>query len=184
MRSAKLILGLAACALALACGDGAPANTAANTAAVAAATPAAQTADGHLITHAAAGIRFEVPAGWKSEADGEQFDLESGDGEVSVTFWVPAEQEFDAAAKAIGEELGKQIKNLKFDGEPKEGTHNGMDHVSVTGSGQADGKNVVFSADLLQAKKPVIVLTFASPENYKEHEAEYVKLVRSIKKVD
>ena len=123
-----------------------------------------------------------MPAGWKTDEEGEQYRLLSADGDISVTFWVPVEGDFQNAAKAIGEEIGKQLTDLKYDAEPRQDKHNGMDHVSVTGSGKAEGRNVTFSADLLQAKKPVIILTFTSPENFRRHEAEYSKFVSSIKR--
>jgi hypothetical protein len=105
------------------------------------------------------------------------------DDSIAIVFWVTEAGDFEAAATALGEELAKMIKKLKFDGEPKEGKHNGMPHVSVSGSGQIEGADIAFSADLLMAKKPVIVLTFASPENFEKHGNSYLKLVQSIKKV-
>lgn len=180
MRPTKLILGLAACALALACDSPAPATNPAGTAA-ASASPVAQ--GGEFITHTGAGLRFDIPAGWKAEADGERYDLESADGEIVVTFWVPAEAQFEDAARAVGEELSRQIEDLKFDGEPREDTHNGMGHVAITGSGKSEGKEVAFSADLLQATKPVIVLTFGPRDAFRKHRDDYSRLVNSIKKI-
>lgn len=201
-RHTKLALCLAAYAVAFACGGGgdgadsqnrpantAAANTAANTntaanaggashaPATAAQGPAAQT-----VSHPEAGLQFDVPAGWKTDEEGEQYRLVSADGDISVTFWVPVEGDFENAAKAIGEEIGKQLTDLKYDAEPRQDKHNGMDHISVTGSGKAEGRNVNFSADMLRAKRPVIILTFSSPENFKHHEAEYSKFVSSIKR--
>jgi predicted Zn-dependent protease len=153
----------------------------------ASAAPAAQAAAaqaGKTFTHEGAGVTFNVPAGWKAEPDGNQLTVSPDDESVALVFWVTEEDDFDAAAKALGEELAKQIKNLKFDGEPKADKHNGMDHASVTGSGQVDGKDVVFSADILEAKKPLIVLTLGSLENIEKHAAEFAQLVKSIKKID
>jgi len=86
-------------------------------------------------------------------------------------------------AEALGEELGKQIKNLKLDGEPKEGTHNGMQYAAVRGSGQIEGEEIIFSADLLAAKKPVIILSFGTADGLQKHAGEYAELVKSIKKI-
>ena len=186
-----LCLGLLG-ALALTCGspaananmtNAAKASDTTNTAA----TLAASTQDasgGQIFTHKEGGITFEMPNGWKAEPDGDQLTISPPDDSIGVVFWVTKEDDFEAAANALGEELGKQIKNLKLDDDTKEDTHNGMPHASVSGSGQMEGQNIVFSADLLQAKKPVIVLTFASPENFKKHEADYIKLVKSIKKAE
>ena len=135
-------------------------------------------------THEAGGITFELPAGWKAEPDGEQITASPAEGGISIVLWVTKEEEFEDAAKALGEELGKQIKNLKFDGEPKGGTHNGMHYESVKGSGQIGGDDIVFSADLLAAKKPVIILSFGTADGLQKHAAEYGELVKSIKKIE
>lgn len=148
-----------------------------------AANPAAAQSEGKTFTHEGAGVTFELPAGWTAEPDGEQLTVSPADDSFAIVFWVTEAEDFDAAAKALGAELAKQIQNLKLDGEPKADTHNGMDHASVTGSGQVEGKDIVFSADILEAKKPLIVLTLGSLENLQKHAADFSKLVKSIKKV-
>jgi hypothetical protein len=145
--------------------------------------PAVAAQDGKTFTHEGAGVTFIVPAGWTAEPDGNQLTVSPADESVALVFWVTEEEDFDAAAKALGEELAKQIKNLKFDGEPKADKHNGMDHASVAGSGQVDGKDILFSADILEAKKPLIVLTLGSLENLQKHATEFAQLVKSIKKI-
>jgi predicted Zn-dependent protease len=152
-------------------------------AAFAAANPAAAQSEGKTFPHAGAGVTFELPAGWTAEPDGAQLTVSPADESIALVFWVTEEDDFDAAAKALGAELAKQVKNLKLDGEPKADTHNGMAHAAVTGSGQVEGKEVVFSADILEAKKPLIVLTLGSLENLQKHAADFSKLVKSIKKV-
>ena len=147
------------------------------------AAPAAAQSEGKTFTHQAGGITFTLPAGWKAEPDGEQITASPADGGISIVFWVPEEETFEAAADALGEELGKQVKNLKLDGEPKEGTHNGMSYAAVKGSGQIEGEDIIFSADLLGAKRPVIILSFGTAEGLQKYAAEYGQLVQSIKKV-
>jgi predicted Zn-dependent protease len=179
----NLLLGLGvAAALTLACAVPTPSDASAGTAGDA---PAAAAAQGEVktYTHEAGGITFDVPPGWKAEPDGAQLTVSPEDDSVGVVFWVTEEEDFEHAAKALGVELGKQVKNLKIDDEPKVNTHNGMQHAAVTGSGQVGGHDVLFSADLLQAKKPFIVLTFGSEESLKKHAAEYSQLVKSIKQV-
>jgi hypothetical protein len=58
-----------------------------------------------------------------------------------------------------------------------------MDHAAVSGSGKVDGKEILFSADILEAKKTLIVLTLGSAAVLQKHAADYTKLVKSIKKV-
>ena len=177
MKIRNVILPLVAAGLLAA----APALVPAEASSPAHAAAAAQ--EGKTFTHQGAGVTFELPAGWTAEPDGDQLTVSPADDSIALVFWVTEEDDFDAAAKALGAELGKQIQNLKLDGEPKADTHNGMDHASVTGSGQVEGKDIVFSADILEAKKPLIVLTFGSMENLQKHSADYSKLVKSIKKV-
>ncbi|HEX8502574.1 MAG TPA: hypothetical protein VF659_18475 [Pyrinomonadaceae bacterium] len=176
MKTRNFILGLAAAATLAASAARVP---------VKASSPvtAAAAQEGKTFTHAGAGVTFELPAGWTAEPDGDQLTVSPADESVALVFWVTEEDDFDAAAKALGAELAKQIKNLKFDGEPKADKHNGMDHAAVSGSGQVDGKDILFSADILEAKQPLIVLTMGSSENLQKHSAEYMKLVKSIKLV-
>ena len=147
------------------------------------AAPAAAQSEGKTFTHEDGGITFTLPAGWKAEPDGAQLTASPEAGGISISFWVTEEDDFEAASEAVGEELGKMLKNIKFDGEPKESTHNGMPNASFTGSGQIEGQDVLFSADLLQAKKPVIVLTFGVADQIQKHAGAYSQLVKSIKKV-
>ena len=149
---------------------------------VTAAKPAAAQA-GQVFTHEEGGIQFTLPDGWKSEVEGEQLTVSPPGGGIGMVFWVPEGDTFEAAVAALEEELGKTVKNAKFDGEAKEDTHNGMPHAGLSGTGVIEGDEVGFSVDLLMAKKPVIVLTFASAENFKKFEADYMSLVKSIKKV-
>jgi predicted Zn-dependent protease len=139
--------------------------------------------DGETFTHEEGGIQFTAPDGWKAEAEGEQLTVSPPGGGIGIVFWVPEGDTFEAAVAALEEELAKTVKNAKFDGEAREGTHNGMAHATLTGSGPIEGEEMAFSVDLVMAKKPVIILTFASAENFKKHEAEYHSLVKSIRKV-
>jgi hypothetical protein len=133
-------------------------------------------------THAKSGLQFDLPEGWTAEPDGEQMVVSSPDDTFSVVFWVAEDEEFQAAVESLDEELGKTIKNIKMTNEGKEGTHNGMPYFSANGTGQVEGVAVLWSVDLLMAKKPVIILTFAATEHYNKHIGAYKKLVASIKK--
>jgi len=188
LRAANFIsVAVAACALALGCA--APQTFAAGVGGVRphstiSASAAASQSDDHTFTHKEGGITFELPDGWKAEPDGDQLTVSSPDKSIAVVFWVTEDKDFDAATKALGEELGKQIKNLKFDGEAKGDTHNGMAHSYVSGSGQIEGQDILFRTDILMAKRPVIVLTFGSADNLQKHAEDYSKLVKSIRKVE
>lgn len=143
-------------------------------------TVAATAQDAQHYTHKDSGVTFELPEGWEAEPDGEQLTVSSADKSVALVFWVPAEGTFDAAVKALDEELEKTIQEMKADGDVKVDTHNGMRHAGQSGTGKIEGKDILWSVDMLQAKKPVIVLTFAAPGQIEKHAADYAKLVKSI----
>jgi len=138
---------------------------------------------GETFTHADAGIKFELPKGWKAEPDGEVITVSTPDDSLQMVFWVPDEDTFDAAIKDLDKELGKTIKNIKQTGKGTQDTHNGMPHYSVSGTGDVDGVTIEWSVDVLGAKKPVIILSFAAPGVWEKHAAAAGKFIASIKKI-
>jgi len=138
---------------------------------------------GETFTHSDAGVRFQLPKGWKAKPDGEVITVSSADDALQVVFWVPDQDTFEAAVKELDKELGKTIKNLKTTGKPTQDTHNGMAHYGENGTGVVDGATIEWSVDVLGAKKPLIILTFAAPNLIEKHADNYLKLVQSIKKV-
>ncbi len=149
--------------------------------------PAQQTATSpsgaNIYTHAEGGIQFEVPAGWKAEPNGEQMTLSTQDSSLSIVLWVPAEDNFDQAVEELDKELGKTITNVKPGGEPRETTVGGMPTFSQSGTGVVEGNQIQWAVDIIKAKKPVIVLTFAAPGVWEKHQGEYQKFASSIKPV-
>ena len=144
---------------------------------------AAPAQGGETFTHSDAGVKFELPRGWKAKPDGEVITASSADDSLQVVFWVPTENSFDAAVKELDKELAKTIKNIKTVGKPIQNTHNGMPHYEEAGTGDVEGATIVWSVDVLGAKKPLIILTFAAPNLYEKNEAAYMKLFNSIKKI-
>jgi hypothetical protein len=140
--------------------------------------------DSNVFTHKEGGVQFEVPSGWKATPSGDNMTVSSEDGALQVVFWVPDEDSFDAAVKELDKEISKTIKNVKTVGTPTKDTHNGMPHYGESGTGEVDGTTIAWSVDVLSAKKPVIILSFAAPNLYEKNSAAYEKLINSIKKVD
>ena len=138
---------------------------------------------GETFTHSDAGVRFQLPKGWKAKPDGEVITASSADDALQVVFWVPDEANFDAAVKELDKELGKTIKNMKTVGKPAEDVLNDMPHYGETGTGDVDGTTIVWSVDVLGAKKPLIILTFAAPQLFEKHAPAYEQLLNSIKKI-
>lgn len=138
---------------------------------------------GKTFTHAEAGVQFQLPAGWKAKPDGEVITVSSADDALQVVFWVPDENTYDAAVKELDKELGKTIKNMKTEGKPTQDVLNGMQHYGETGTGDVNGATIVWSVDVLGAKKPLILLTFAAPNLFEKNADAYEKLLSSLKKV-
>ncbi|MGZ5435504.1 MAG: hypothetical protein ACXWID_05135 [Pyrinomonadaceae bacterium] len=136
-----------------------------------------------VFTHQEAGVRFQLPKGWKAKPEGEVITASSADDALQVVFWIPDEANFDAAVKELGTELGKTIKNMKTVGKPAEDVLNDMPHYGETGTGDVDGTTIVWSVDVLGAKKPLIILTFAAPSLFEKHSSAYEQLLNSIKKI-
>ena len=148
----------------------------------AAVTPVA-VQNGQTFTHPDAGVQFELPKGWKAKPDGEVITASSADDGLQVVFWVPDEATFDAAVKELDKELSKTIKNMKTEGKPTQDTHNGMPHYEEAGTGVVNGATIAWSVDVLGAKKPLIILTFAAPNLYEKNAEAYDRLIMSIKKI-
>ncbi len=163
-----LMLGVA---LALACSGGSDKNTTSTNATDKKEQPANtdktkssdSAQDANVFTHKEGGIKFEVPNGWKATPDGDNMTVSSADGGLQVVFWVPAENSFDAAVKDLDKEVSKTIKNVKTVGKPTQDVHNGMPHYGESGTGDVNGNTIVWSVDVLSAKKPVIILRGAKP---------------------
>lgn len=145
-------------------------------------TPVAQAND--TFTHKDAGVTFTLPKGWTAKPDGDTITASSSDDSVQVVLWVPDEDTFDAAVTALDKELNKTIKNMKTTGKGKSDTHNGMAHYEESGTGEVSGTTIMWSVDVLAAKKPLIILTFAAPNILDKHVNEYLQLVGSIKRVE
>ena len=59
-----------------------------------------------------------------------------------------------------------------------------MAHYGQNGTGEVEGATIAWSVDVLGAKKPLIILTFAAPNVLEKHADDYLKLVGSIKKIE
>ncbi len=143
---------------------------------------ATSTQDEQTFHHKDAGIQFILPKGWKAKPDGEVITVSSEDDAVQMVFWVPDAETFDAAVKELDKELAKTVKNTKVTSKGKSDTHNGMPHYGESGTGEVGDVTIAWSVDVLAAKKPVLILTFAAPELIEKHAGELVKLIESIKK--
>ena len=142
-----------------------------------------------VFVHDEGGIQFTAPKGWKSPNGDKDSDnvitLTSPDEQLEVTFYIPDEESQEEASQGIVEELAKYIKNAKVAQKEQESTINGLKTVSVAGSGEDvdDGDKVDWDLTIIQAKKPVFVVSIATPAQYAKNDAAYQMLIQSIKPV-
>jgi len=172
----KLIICLSLALLASVLGAGASAESTARVAVTA-------TQGGEVFTHSDAGIKFQLPRGWKAKPDGEVITVSTADDSLQMVFWVPDEDTFDEAVKALDKELAKTVKNIKTTDKGTSDTHNGMPHFSEGGTGTVNGTTIEWSVDVLAAKKVIIILTFAAPGIAEKHAQAAAQFVASIKKI-
>jgi hypothetical protein len=173
LKTPTIILGLA---LSIVTVGSAPAKSSASVIAV-------RAQDDRIYTHQDAGVKFELPKGWKAEPDGEVITVSTPDDSLQMVFWVPDEDTFDAAVKDLDKELGKTIKNIKTTGKETKDMHNGMPHYGQSGTGEVEGTTIEWSVDVLGAKKPVIILSFAAPGVWEKNAENAGKFIASIKKI-
>ncbi len=139
---------------------------------------------GEVFTHQEGGIQFTAPANWKSKKEEDALTVMTSDDTLSVVFWVPKGDDFNQAVDDLSKQLDSVIKNSKLTSPGQETMHNGMKAYTASGTGEVDNEQIVWEVDILQAKKPVFVVSFAAPAQFTKHESEYKQLLSSIKKVN
>jgi hypothetical protein len=127
------------------------------------------------------GLQYELPKGWKADnqEDGSVF-LTFGDGACNVSFVF--DDNYPAVVDGIKTSLKEKLTDLKFDGAAKEDTHNGMKHISESGTGMMKGMKMTWSIDILKATRHVTMLTVGVEEVLQKHVDEYAKFISSLKK--
>jgi predicted Zn-dependent protease len=140
-------------------------------------------ADNNLFTHEKAGIKFEKPDGWKHEADGDTMTLYAPDHSMSIVITVAQEDSLDQAINELDSELSNVMTDIESNGKPQKSDVNGMTTYTVAGTGKIQGTDVSWAVDLLQARRPVFVITFGKTGEWDEHKDEYAAFARSIRKI-
>jgi predicted Zn-dependent protease len=146
-------------------------------------TASSSSGAGETFTNSQAGVQFTLPAGWNTKAEGETITATSEHDAISVVLWVPRGDDFSKATEDLKRQLEQVIKNPQVTTPGQETTHNGMRAYTAAGTGDVNGETIIWEVDILQAKKPFFVLTFAAPQMFKMHQAEYQQLLASIKPV-
>jgi predicted Zn-dependent protease len=139
--------------------------------------------------HEEGGIEFTAPKGWKTPNDGggndEAITLNSPDEQLEITFFAPDDGDVEASAKDLVEDLGKYIKNGKVTQTKQESSINGLKTATIAGTGEDadDNDKVDWTLTIIEAKKPVFVVSVATQGTYAKNDAAYQSLVQSIRPV-
>jgi hypothetical protein len=132
----------------------------------------------------AAGIQFDLPTGWTSAAEGgNAIRVKNADGSFEVVLTVADKDSIEDVVAGVSDEVDKYLKDVKIDGEGKEGEFNGMQTWSVSGTGTGEGEPWAWDITIFMAKKPVVVLSWAAPELLKNPSADVIAFVNSFKKI-
>lgn len=136
---------------------------------------------GETLRNPDAGVQFTVPAGWKKEEKDGALTVVSPDEGVALSIVVSPAESLDKAIDGATGELDKLIKNPKIDQKAEPGEVNGLKTVSMNGTGELDGKPVVWDLSIVASKKPLLVISIGAPESIEKHGKDYKKMVDSIK---
>ena len=196
MRIPQIILALAACSLLnVACvvtvpssneavkpADAKPADAKSTDAGKADAKPVSDVNDtgNNLFTHGKAGIRFEKPDGWSHQAEGDTITLFSPDHAVSIVITVAKKSKVKDAINEIDAELSNVMTDIETSSKAQQTNVNGMDAITLEGTGKIQGTPVTWAVDLLDAKRPVFVITFGKQSEWGKHQDEYVEFAKSV----
>jgi hypothetical protein len=172
MKKLTIILALTLMSLALVAAGSVPTSTS-----------MAAAVQGEVYTMPDAGIQFQLPRGWRAKRDADATYVWTADESVQMVFFVPDEDTFDLTLRELDKELGKTIKKVKTTDRGTSDTHNGMRHFSTGGTGEVDGGPIEWGVDVLEAKKVVIVLTFADPGAFDDHVKDGGQFINSIKRM-
>jgi hypothetical protein len=127
------------------------------------------------------GIKFVLPKSWTALPDENRIALASEDNELRITIMVPENPDYDGVVNSLSEELGQYIQNAKPAGAASQTKLNGMPALTEHGIGDMDGTSVIWKIDVLEAKRPIIILSYTTLGEVDEaHNADYSKFIDSI----
>lgn len=123
------------------------------------------------------------PDNWETETDENMLHSNPSDSSIYVGIWaLEKDVKLNDALDALDETISSLVTDLKV-GEAEKNIINGMEFISVDGSGKdKDGDAVNISAAVFSPdKKQVFILIYyGTPEAEKLHEAELTALLKSI----
>ena len=128
-------------------------------------------------------VSVDIPDNWKVEAEEDLLSASAPDDSIGLVFLVMPAEAVDKALEELDKELSKMMTDMKPKGEAEEIKLNGMEGISIDGTGKVDGAKVEFGLMLLETKngKIVMVLGFAQAGTWKKNEAAVAGIFKSLK---
>lgn len=102
------------------------------------------------------GLTVQVPAGWKATVKEDNWMISSADGRVALIFQA-SDNTLQGTLEAFKESQTKRLTDIVSDAPAKPDSINGIPTYDENGTGKMDGIPVLWSIDVLQAKKVVAV---------------------------
>jgi hypothetical protein len=132
----------------------------------------------------AAGVKFEVPNEWVTEAQGEVLLVRTPTPGVGIEFVaVTSKLAAEKDEKALMKELVKTLKNAKMKGGVKDVEQHGLKGFVASGTGQKKGETIDwFTAALGDAKGGVLAVGFWAPKTSDKYKEEMKHVLDSIQK--
>jgi predicted Zn-dependent protease len=132
-----------------------------------------------------ADIQYEIPAGWRTEAHTDAMQITAPDGSVSIIIGLAVNDNTEAMIVGLKDYLKQDYKNFKVGSDLQKESINGLRVLIENGSGEtSEGVMEWNIVVLFGGKRPIIAFTVAEQKAFKQSQADYVRLVQSIKKVD
>jgi hypothetical protein len=129
-------------------------------------------------------VQMDVPSWWQRVPAERGWLLATPDELLVVMVWTPQETDWQQVVGTIDRELGKVIKDLRVDTKPQAGNLNGLTAIGLSGRGKVQGTRIEWSVLLLEARRPLILLSFGERGKWRKHEQAFTGFLESIRPLE
>lgn len=130
------------------------------------------------------GFRVTVPAGWQTIKQQNMLVMSTKDEACIVMFLTQSDKAEHDVTKDLDKLLANMMTEVKPANSKKDVDFNGMKGSSSEGSGQMNGKGVIWMLNVIQAKQPFVMLVVFDPERIESHKAEMSKIGPSLQPIN
>ena len=128
-----------------------------------------------------AGLTMQIPAGWKASAHDDHWLVSNGDGRIAFIFQISGDSLKDTL-EAFKLSQSKRLTEIVSDGPAKPDVINGITTYDESGTAKMDSTPIIWSIDVLQAKKVIAVYTIVETDAAKANTADVSALLSSLRR--